>query len=283
MTTIDVADGRLYYEVRGEGPLLVISGSPMPAAAFGQLADALSDHYTVVTHDPRGIAGSALDDPDAPSDPDRRADDLVALLDALDADTADFFGSSGGAVTGLALVTRHPGRVRTLIAHEPPLLELLPDAAEWRTSIDGIVSTFHEHGAGAAWGAFMASAGFVHEGDEGVETDEAGAAGAAEPAESHQPTAQQEADNARFFDHDLRGTTRYVPDVDALVLSPTRVVVGVGRGSGHLNTYRTSHALAALLAEPPVEFPGDHAGFLGQPAEFAAVIREQLAVDPAVN
>ncbi|MFF1644665.1 alpha/beta fold hydrolase [Streptomyces sp. NPDC058240] len=55
---------------------------------------------------------------------------MAAIVDALGADSADVFGSSGGAVTGLALVARHPARVRTLVAHEPPVMELLPDAVE---------------------------------------------------------------------------------------------------------------------------------------------------------
>ena len=43
---------------------------------------------------------------------------------------ADVLGSSGGATYGLDLVARCPGRVRTLVAHEPPVSELLPgDAA----------------------------------------------------------------------------------------------------------------------------------------------------------
>ena len=270
MTAIEVPDGRLFYEVRGDGPLLLITGSPMTAAAFGPLAEALSDEFTVVTHDPRGISGSALDDPDAPSQPELRARDLVTLLDHLGADTADVFGSSGGAVTGLALVTDYPGRVRTLIAHEPPLLELLPDAERWRATMDEISAAFHEHGAGAAWGKFMQSAGFVQSGE-------------APAGPQHEPTEQENADNARFFDHDLAATTRYLPELAGLVGGPTRVVVGVGADSGHLNTYQTSLALATLLAEPPVTFPGDHAGFLGDPVGFAAVVREVLETDPAVN
>ncbi|MFK8907538.1 hypothetical protein [Streptomyces sp. YS-3] len=58
------------------------------------------------------------------------------------------FGSSGGAVTGLAPVTRQPGQIRTLVAHEPPLLELLPDAAAQRAATDDIIATFHRERAG---------------------------------------------------------------------------------------------------------------------------------------
>ncbi|MFC0850157.1 alpha/beta fold hydrolase [Streptomyces noboritoensis] len=134
--TLDVPGARLHYEVRGSGPLLLVMGAPMDAGVFAPLADALASDHTVVTHDPRGISGSTLDDPGQDSTPELRADDVAALLDALGAETADVFGSSGGAVTGLALVARHPGRVGTLIAHEPPVMELLPDAAEQRAATE---------------------------------------------------------------------------------------------------------------------------------------------------
>ena len=84
----------------------------------------------------------------------------TAILDDLGAESADLFGSSGGAVTGLALVARHPGRVRTLVAHEPPLLELLPDAAQQRANTEAIIDTFHRDGFQAAWMHFMRNAGF---------------------------------------------------------------------------------------------------------------------------
>jgi len=264
--TLDVPGGRLHYEIRGTGPLLLVMGAPMSATHFAPLADVLASEHTVVTHDPRGIAGSPLDDPEQDSTPELRANDVVALLDALGAESADVFGSSGGAVTGLELVARHPGRVRTLVAHEPPVLELLPDAAERRAETDDIVETFHKEGIGAAWMKFMSTSGLAAGGD---------GAPAAPPGE---PSEQDLADSARFFAHELRGTSRYVPDVAALKAGSTRVVIGIGATSGHLVTYRTSMALAELLGTPPVEFPGDHGGFLGQTEEFAAVLRKTLAV-----
>jgi pimeloyl-ACP methyl ester carboxylesterase len=263
--TVDVPGAHLHYEVRGAGPLLLVMGSPMAAAAFAPLADALANDHTVVTHDPRGISASRLDDPEQDSTPDLRADDVAAILDDLGAESADVFGSSGGAVTGLALVARHPGRVRTLVAHEPPLLELLPDVAEQRAGVEDMVETFHREGLAAAWTKFMINAGFAG-GDDG--------APAAPPGE---PSEQDIADSMRFFGHELRGTTRYLPDVARLTAGPARVVVGIGAGSGGLVTYRTSVALAELLGAPPVEFPGDHGGFMGQPEEFADVLRKALA------
>ena len=124
---LSVPGAVLHYELRGSGPLLVLVGTPMGAGEFQQLADAMADDHTVITLDPRGYGDSTIDDADQPSTVDLRARDVIAILDDRGADTADVFGSSGGAVTGLALMTGWPQRVRTLIAHEPPLSQLLPD------------------------------------------------------------------------------------------------------------------------------------------------------------
>ena len=88
-------------------------------------------------------------------------------------------------------------------------------------------------------------------------------------------TDQQLAEANRFFEHELRPTTRYSPDIPALAAG--NVVVGIGEDSGHLVTYRTSVALAELLGIKPVDFPGDHGGFLAAPVEFADRLREFLS------
>jgi pimeloyl-ACP methyl ester carboxylesterase len=262
--SVAVPGARLHYEVRGSGPLVFVIGSPMASAEFAPLADALAADHTVVTYDPRGYAGSPVDDPDAPSAVEQRADDVAAVFDDLGAESADVFGSSGGAVTGLALAARHPGRVRTLVAHEPPLLELLSDAEEQRANTDAIIDTFHRDGFGAAWMHFMSSAGFDVSPDDAPQ-------GPAEPSEDEIRQA------ARFFEIDLRPTTRFIPDLAALKSGPTRVLVGLGAESGKLLTHRTSMALSDALGSTPVEFPGDHGGFMDAPAEFADTLRSALS------
>ncbi|MET0966870.1 MAG: alpha/beta hydrolase [Nakamurella sp.] len=264
---LDVPGARLRYESRGSGPLLLLMGSPMDAAAFALLAEELAGDYTVVTHDPRGVAGSTIADIEQDSTPELRASDVIAIMDALGADTADVFGSSGGAVTGLALVERQPDRVRTLVAHEPPLLDLLPDAARRRAEVDDMIETFRQEGSFAAWRKFMISAGFdVDESPDGDAT-------APPPGDP----AEQEAASARFFCHELRDTTRFLPDIPRLTAGPARVVVGLGAESAGLTTSPTSSALADLLGTRPLIFPGDHGGFLTDPSAFAQVLRRALA------
>src|SRR5262245_7002573 len=112
--TLNVPGARLYHELRGEGPLVVLVGSPMDAAAFGPLADLRADRHAVLTTDPRGINRSPLDDPEAESTPPLRAEDLARLITHVDAGPAVALGSSGGAMTVLALAEARPDLVRTV-------------------------------------------------------------------------------------------------------------------------------------------------------------------------
>src|SRR5947207_9371490 len=91
VNTIETPGAHLHYEVRGSGPVVLVVGSPMGAAPFAPLADALAVDHTVVTHDPRGISGSRLDNPNEDTTVDQRADDVAAILDALRFESADMF------------------------------------------------------------------------------------------------------------------------------------------------------------------------------------------------
>src|SRR3712207_1321717 len=128
--TLEVPGAVLTCDIRkgetDDAPVLLLIGSPMGAAGFGTLAGHFRDR-TVVTYDPRGAERSRRTDDSTTSTPEMHADDLSRLIDALDSGPVDLFASSGGAVNALALVARHPEQVRTLVAHEPPAAQLLPD------------------------------------------------------------------------------------------------------------------------------------------------------------
>ena len=131
---LEVPGATIVYDVRGSLPAddgrppLLMVGQPMDATGFGTLASYFPDR-TVVTYDPRGLGRSTRSDGSIVNDPVVQAEDLHRLVDALGVGAVDLFASSGGAVTSLALVAAHPDDVRTLVAHEPPLFTLLPDAA----------------------------------------------------------------------------------------------------------------------------------------------------------
>src|SRR5690349_16890977 len=130
-SALKVPGASLYYEVRGTGPvLLLICGGVYDAAGYAALAQQLQDRYTVVTYDRRGNSRSPLDGPPEPQRIDVHADDAHRLLSEMGIAAgrpAFVFGNSSGAMIGLELVARHPEQVRVLVAHEPPIFELLPD------------------------------------------------------------------------------------------------------------------------------------------------------------
>src|SRR6266487_1688635 len=140
--TLSVPGANLYYEVTGTGPVLMMIGLPVDHTEFAKVVPLLADRYTVVTYDPRGFSQSAIEDPDQDSTPELVADDVHSVLAAVTREPAYLLGSSGGAVTGLTLLTRHPEQLRLVVAHEPPLLELLPDAERQRAQIEDVYDTF---------------------------------------------------------------------------------------------------------------------------------------------
>jgi pimeloyl-ACP methyl ester carboxylesterase len=265
MTTLDVPGARLYYERRGAGPLLLLIGSPMDSTGFTQLAEAMADAYTVVTYDPRGIGNSTREDDDADITPEIQADDVHRLIEALGGGPVEYFGSSGGAVVGFALVQAHPEDVSTLVAHEPPVIELLDDAAQEQDAIAKIYDTYLTAGSGPAMMMFMTHIGVLGDDD----------------APRWEPTPEQaarmDATNKVFYEHLLRQTTGFRPDLDALRSAPTRIVVGVGATSQGQLAHRTALAFADQFGNAPVDFPGDHGGFMALAEPFSKILKEQLA------
>ncbi|WP_336082466.1 alpha/beta fold hydrolase [Nocardia sp. SSK8] len=262
--TIAVPDARLYYEVRGSGPLIVLVGAPMNAASFAPLAQHLAATNTVLTTDPRGHFASPLDNPDRDSAVLDRAADLARLITHLDVGPAVVFGSSGGAVSALALAQQHPDLVTTVVAHEPPLRELLPDADAERARTEDIIATYATGDVVGAWQKFFDQAAL------GIPPEVVAQMFGGER------DAQQVASERYWFAHELRPTTAWVPDPPLLGSVPTRVLIGIGAESTGQFCDHTSRRLGAELGVEPVLFPGDHIGFVDHPAEFAARLQEVL-------
>src|SRR5437879_3903454 len=197
--TLDMPGASLYYEIRGSGPVLMLIGLPGDSAGFAPIAPLVANDYTVVTYDPRGISRSTIEDPNQDASPDLIADDVHRLLAAVTTEPAYVFGSSGGAVTGLALVSRYPGQVRAFIAHEPPVVELLPDREQVRAAIEDVYATYRSGDPAAAWQKFFAVAGFYSP----AAADGAGR----EPHQQEPPSPQMVANGNRFLAHCLRPVT----------------------------------------------------------------------------
>ena len=279
---LDAPGAVLHYDVRSNEastePVLLLIGSPMGASGFGTLAGHFTDR-TVVTYDPRGSERSKRTDGAAETTPDEHADDLHRLISALDAGPVDIFASSGGAVNALVLAATHPEQVRTLVAHEPPAAQELPDREAVLAVASDIHQTYERSGSGPAMAKFIAL--LSHEGlvPDGF-ADQPGP----DPASFGLPAEDDGSRDDPLLGQNMVSCTHYRHDFEALRAAPTRIVVGVGAESSQVMTGRTSVAVAERLGTPPVTFPGDHGGFLGgeygqrgEPDAFAATLRQLLS------
>jgi pimeloyl-ACP methyl ester carboxylesterase len=252
---LEVPGASLRYDVTGCGPvLLLIPGGPGDGAAFSGLTPLLVDGYTVVTYDPRGISRSSVMDRDADIGVATQAADAAHVLAAVTPDPAYVFGSGGGAITGLELVTRHPRCVRLLVPHEPPLIELLPDRKAQIAGIDDVADTYRRQGASAGLRRFMVVMGM---------------------AASAEPIPPAMLPNLEFFfARMMRAIMAYQADVAALHGSPIAVAVGAASAGQLAN--RSGLALAERLGVAATEFPGGHTGFVTDTETFAATLRRLL-------
>jgi pimeloyl-ACP methyl ester carboxylesterase len=281
--TVETPGATIVYDVRGplpatdgRPPLLMI-GQPMDATGFTTLASYFPDR-TVVTYDPRGLGRSVRSDGRTDNDPQQHADDLHLLVAALGAGPVEVFGSSGGAVDGLALVAAHPEDVRVLVAHEPPLTHLLPDADAVRRAEQDISQAYQEAGFGHGMARFIAYTSW-----EGELTQEFFDRPAPDPAAFGLPTQDDGSRDDPLLSGDSDSITAWTPDFDALASSRVRLVVAAGEESARQVTGRSAEAVAQRLGVPLTMFPSHHGGFMGpelgwpgQPEAFAARLREVL-------
>lgn len=271
--TLDVPGARLYFEVRGRGPVLaLVHGGAGDAGVFDRIAPALADRFTLVVPDRRGHSRSPLADPGSAPRVEEHSDDLRRLLDTLTEEPALVFGSSSGAVVALDLLARHPERVRTVIAHEPPMIGLLPDAAAYRRLFADVEVTFRRQGAEVAMQQFLTGVGLADDRPE-------------PPPQAELPSVVRElmermaATVPFFLAHELSTVTAYEPDVDALRTVADRLVLAVGGRSRTQMAARACIALAGRLGLATTEFPGGHAGYVEDGIDFAGRLAQVLG-DP---
>jgi pimeloyl-ACP methyl ester carboxylesterase len=266
---LDVPGARLYFEVRGAGPvLLTILGGGGDAAMAAPLAGALADRYTVITYDRRGATRSPLTGPPYEQGIEEHADDALRLLSAVGEEPAHVFGTHSGALIALDLLARHPERVRRLVAHEPPAFSLLPDAAHWFALAGEAVALCLEEGVGPAMRKFGEETGVTAppEPDPNL------------PAWVKDMLTRMNANMETSLRYEMLPFCRYVPDAAALRTAPLALASGVQTRS--MLMHRCTLAVAGHLGLDPVELPGDYVGYLRSPAEYAAELHTLLAARP---
>jgi acetyltransferase/esterase len=266
MSTLNVPGVQLFYEVSGSGPLLIlIPGARGDGAVFRPLAHHLSAQYQVVTYDRRGFSRSSLAGPAA--DHQRLAtdaDDVRRLIEHLTGQPATVFGNSSGALVALEVISRAPSRVQTVVAHEPPAVKLLSDAAQWLAFFDGVYDTYRKDGISQAMHQFanrtMGSA------DHQV----------MERAMRERPNESTLPNVTYWLEHELRQYPRVELDLAALATHAERIVLASGRDSRDHMASQPNRVLARPLGSDVIDFPGGHLGFLAYPAEFAKALLDVL-------
>lgn len=278
--TLEARGATLTYDMRtntsSTKPPLFLIGSPMGAAGFGTLAGHFADR-TIITYDPRGSERSTKAD-EAPATPEQHLDDLHRIIQVLDLGPVEMFASSGGAINALGLVATHPGDVSTLVAHEPPIVDVLPDAEAARAASLAVHETYKRSGFGPGMAHFIALTSHI-----GPFPDDWASQPAPDPVTFGLPTEDDGSRDDPLLGQDDSGVQYYQLDFDAVRAAPTRVVIAAGVESEGQLTYRAAAEVARRLGTELVIFPSHHGGFLGgeygqsgDPDAFAAKLREIL-------
>ncbi|MFI2432867.1 alpha/beta fold hydrolase [Streptomyces sp. NPDC018693] len=255
----------LHYDVQGTGPVLLLvpggAGHPM---GLGPMTDALADRFTVVTHDPLGLDHGRLGLPVAEQRVEDWSEGARRVLDAVlpEGESAYVLGTSSGGIAALDLLARHPGRLRHVIAHEPPCVGVLPDGERQLAAFRGVYDTYRAAGLAAA-GARLAAV-----------LEERDPTAAAEP-ESQPLAAADELTSpmALFLTRVLRSFSACTP---APTASSVPLTVAAGRDSRGQLLHRTAEFVAERTQGGFVEFPGGHLGALEHPEDFAGCVAEVL-------
>jgi pimeloyl-ACP methyl ester carboxylesterase len=263
---VTVPGAHLFFKRRGSGPpVLVLQGGPHDADGADALAARLGDGFTVIGMDRRGQSRSPKIEPSAPVTVAVHAADALAILDAVSPEPAVVVGSSIGAVIGLEMVSQRPDRIRLLIAHEPPVAQLLADheRAKLVGFPEALEMTHRREGAGPAMRMFIAALGVDPQDRE-------------DDVEPPAPSERMAQNLESFLTHDAPAVRTYQINLVALRRAALKIHTVVGKRSRGTLHGAGSVALTQALGIDLVELPGGHGGYATHPTAFAKKLRELL-------
>ena len=259
----------LYYEVRGqEQPLLMIPGGSGDGRMYSLVANILSDEYKVITYDRRANARSTGNEPQN-FDIAQQSRDAVAVLKATGEDSAIVFGNSSGAVIALDMAKTQPQAVRVVIAHEPPVTRVHPNAGKWQRFFASVYWTVLVLGVPIAMLRFVFAIGVPI----------LQVARAARNLEGFDdPDTARRNDVGFFMKHELLPVANYMPDVETIKKNGVKVIMAAGKISLDKKRFyaQTAPILTDKLGCEMVIFPGHHVSFVDMPQEWATALRSVL-------
>lgn len=260
---VETEGDSLYYEIRGAGPpLLMIHGGVLDASGFARAADLLAADFTVITYDRRGNSRSTRRDPQN-FEVGQQARDAVAVLHAAGHDAALIFGSSAGAIIGLEMAKSQPHAVSAVVAHEPPVMRVLPDADQLLAEYAKIYLTALTEGPMPAFQRFTQLNAIPR-----TEQDRL----ALQPEDMERTRG-----NIEFFvKQEMLPLSSYKPDSAMIRDNGVTVTLAVGELSQDKSYGRTAPIVAAQLACPLAIFPGHHISYAGMADEWVPALRRVM-------
>lgn len=253
----------LYYEVRGEGqPLLLIPGGGGDAGFYTHVVDRLADTYQVITYDRRGNSRSKWDAPHH-VEISQQAGDAAAILRTVKAKNAHVFGNSSGAIVAMELATQYPEMLDKVIAHEPPVVRVLPDSSKWKTFFAGI------HATGARLGSEAGNIKFTF--SVGV------------PLSAFSDVPKDFNDRNAFnkeilIQEEMPAFVQYQPNIQKLKRNRVDVIFAAGELSLHKQKFfaRTAEVLSHEWDQELALFPGHHLSYFDEAEEWAKALKQAL-------
>jgi pimeloyl-ACP methyl ester carboxylesterase len=128
---VDVENGRVWYEVAGDGPAVVLLHPGLwDARAWDAQFDVFARRFRVLRYDMRGYGRSSRLQP---GEPYSNVRDLTAVMDAVGIRRAAFVGNSIGGGVALDAALTHPDRAGALVLVASALggIEPTPDEDAW--------------------------------------------------------------------------------------------------------------------------------------------------------
>ena len=269
---IAAEDGaKLFCRAAGTGtPLLMIHGAACDSDFFLALGERMSGRYRVILYDRRGYGrsegGGAAKAPDSGAHFARQASDAARVLRQSGAESAVVLGCSYGALVALYLADAYPELVSRALLHEPPAYSQMPDDADGRERIDGILHCIEQQKYMRALNRFLL---FL--------------TSASAPGDRPMTEAEEESftrNGLYFIEHEFAfgfDTELLIP----LLSEQTNPVFLRGENSREMPLWKCARRLAERQNCAVYDFPGGHNGARDQPDEFGAAL-DGLLKTPAV-
>ncbi len=254
---VDVGETKLYYEIHGTGPsLMLVPGAAGDGGYMQPLADALANEFTVVTYDRRGNSRSPRPDGWNQTSPEEQAVDIAGLIDALDVAPTMLLGNSYGAVIALCAIVEHERLFRGAVLHDPALMSVLENPEEPQAVLRPMIEeAMAKGGPRAAMEAFLAFAA----------------------GESIRPLPGAVIDRMLgngevLFGVEFGNLEFWHPDEERLQALSIPVRLLVGDESPPVFNEAASWIARQVGAEV-VPVPGGHFGFIDKTSDFVKVVR----------